>query len=97
MFHIYILASINRVLYVGSTDDLPRRVHEHKKGRANAFTTRYRVNRLVYYEPAESRVTAVRRELEIKAWRREKKIALIESANPDWWLRELEPPAQIPR
>jgi putative endonuclease len=94
MFHVYILASINRVLYVGSTDDLARRVHEHKKGRANAFTTRYRVNRLVYYEPAESRIAAVQRELEIKPWRREKKIALIESMNPSWRDNELEPPAR---
>jgi len=94
MFYVYILASINRVLYVGSTDDLARRVREHKKGRAGAFTTRYRVNRLVYYEPAESRIAAVQRELEIKAWRREKKVALIETMNPSWTDHELEPPTR---
>ena len=96
-FNVYILASINRVLYVGSTDNLDRRVREHKKGRANAFTNRYRVNRLVYYEPAASRTSAVQRELQIKAWRREKKIALIETMNPSWIDVELAPPAQIPR
>jgi len=97
MFYVYILASINRVFYVGSTDNLARRVDEHKKGRATAFTKKYRVNRLVYYEPAESRPAAVHRELEIKAWRREKKIALIESMNPSWTDVVLEPPAQTPR
>ena len=98
MFYIYILASINRVFYVGSTDDLPRRVAEHKRGRADAFTKRYRVNRLVYYESAESRIEAVRREMKIKKWPRSRKVALIESLNPDWTLDVLVPPdRQIPR
>jgi len=97
MFYVYILASINRVLYVGSTGDLLRRIAEHKRGRVNAFTSKYRVNRLVYYEPTESRVAAVQRELEIKSWRREKKIALIESMNPEWRITVLNPPARIPR
>ncbi len=98
MFWVYILASINRVLYVGSTDDLPRRLSEHKRGRSDAFTARYRVHRLVYFEGAPSRSEAMRRERQIKTWRRSKKIALIESVNPDWKDRVLVPPArQIPR
>ena len=84
MLHVYILASINRVLYVGSTDNLHQRVADHRAGRGAAFTKKYRVHRLVYYEPAESLSAARRRELEIKAWRRDKKIALIEALNPDW-------------
>jgi putative endonuclease len=95
MSYIYILASINRVLYVGSSDDLARRVREHRAGRGAAFTKKYRVNRLVYFETVEDRSAAMRRELEIKAWRREKKVALIESINTAW--NDLEPPDQIPR
>jgi putative endonuclease len=84
MYYVYILASINRVLYVGSTDNLRRRVAEHKRGRGNAFTARYRVHRLVYYETCADRAEAVRREYEIKRWPRAKKVALIESVNPEW-------------
>lgn len=99
MDYVYILASINRVLYIGSTDDPRRRVHEHKHGRGNAFTARYRVNKLVYYEEAESRSAAVRREMAMKRWPRARKIELIESVNPGWVEREGEllPPLQIPR
>jgi len=96
MAYVYILASINRVLYVGSTDNVHQRVIDHRAGRGATFTKKYRVNRLVYFEEAESRGAAMRRELEIKAWRREKKIALIESLNPEW--KDLAPPTrQIPR
>ena len=98
MFYVYILTSINRVLYVGSTDDLARRLAEHRRGRADAFTARYRVNRLVYYESHESRAVAMRRERQIKEWPRRRKIALIESMNPAWMDNVLVPPArQIPR
>jgi len=99
MYYVYILASINRVLYIGSTDNLRRRVAEHKRGHGNAFTTRYRVHRLVYYETCETRPEAVRREYEIKRWPRAKKVALIESVNPEWVETGgvLEPPVpQIP-
>jgi len=98
MHYVYILTSINRVFYVGSTEDLERRLSEHRRGRADAFTKRYRVNRLVYYEPAASRGEAVRREMQIKKWPRQRKVALIESMNPRWKDNDIEPPArQIPR
>ncbi|HYK03224.1 MAG TPA: GIY-YIG nuclease family protein [Thermoanaerobaculia bacterium] len=89
MAYVYILASINRVIYVGSSDDLVQRLRDHRAGRGAEFTKKYRVNRLVYFETAESRGAAMKRELEIKGWRREKKVALIEKVNPGW--RELEP------
>jgi putative endonuclease len=95
MSYVYILASINRVLYVGSTEDVKQRVADHRAGCGAAFTRKYRVHRLVYFEPLASRADAMRRELEIKAWRRVKKEALIARANPTW--EELERPAQIPR
>jgi putative endonuclease len=91
MSYVYILASINRVLYVGSTDDVAQRVADHRSGRGASFTRKYRVNRLVYFEKADSSGEAMKRELEIKAWRRAKKIALIESMNPEW--EDLAPPA----
>jgi putative endonuclease len=100
MYYVYILASINRVLYIGSSDDPRRRVDEHKRGQGNAFTARYRVNKLVYYEEAESRGAAIRREMAMKRWTRARKIALIESVNPQWIEAEgvLVPPSpQIPR
>ncbi|MGZ5433732.1 MAG: GIY-YIG nuclease family protein, partial [Thermoanaerobaculia bacterium] len=84
MPYVYILASITRVLYVGSTEEVQQRVFDHRGGRGAAFTKKYRVTRLVYFEEAESLGAARRRELEIKAWRREKKTALIESLNPEW-------------
>jgi putative endonuclease len=89
MAYVYILASINRVLYVGSSEDLAQRIRDHRAGRGAEFTKKYRVNRLVYFETTDSRGAAMKRELGIKGWRREKKVALIENANPGW--RELEP------
>jgi putative endonuclease len=91
MPYVYILASISRVLYVGSTENIQQRVLDHRARRGAAFTKKYRVNRLVYFESAESLSVARRRELVLKAWRREKKIALIESLNPDW--KDLGTPA----
>jgi putative endonuclease len=94
MAYVYILASFHRVLYVGSTENVAQRVKDHRAGRGATFTRKYRVHRLVYVESAESRAAAAARELEIKAWRREKKVRLIESVNP-WW-RELMPAPEIP-
>jgi putative endonuclease len=83
-YHVYILASRSRTLYVGVTNDLERRVDEHKRGLLPGFTSRYRVSRLVYFEATENVESAIAREKEIKRWRREKKVALIESSNPTW-------------
>ncbi len=72
------------MLYVGVTNNLQRRLAEHRSSRSRGFTARYLVRRLVYVEHTHDVIAAIRREKEIKGWRREKKIALIESANPEW-------------
>jgi putative endonuclease len=73
------------MLYVGITADLAQRFRQHRDGTyENAFTARYHFDRLVYYEPHDSLNDAARREQEIKGWRRSKKVALIQSVNPDW-------------
>jgi putative endonuclease len=83
-YFVYIMASRSRVLYVGITGALARRVYEHKYKAAPGFTCRYNVNRLVYYEATPDVRAAIAREKQIKGWLRSKKIALIESANPEW-------------
>ena len=85
MFYIYILSSQNNnVLYVGVTNDLKRRVIEHKKAIVDGFTKKYHVNKLVYYETFSTSMEAIRREKQLKGWIRNKKIALINSMNPEW-------------
>jgi putative endonuclease len=76
-FYVYIMASFSRVLYVGVTNDLERRVAEHKQGVASNFTSRYGVTELVYAETCSDPRQAIEREKEIKGWRRSKKIALV--------------------
>jgi putative endonuclease len=83
-YHVYILASRSRNLYTGVTNHLMRRVYEHKHGLLRGFTRRYRIHRLVYFEGFLYVRNAIAREKEIKAWRREKKIALISVHNPAW-------------
>ena len=83
-YYVYILASKSRVIYVGMTGSLMIRVLRHKRGEGGAFTRKYRVHRLVYYETFEHVGAAIARETEIKKWRREKKVALVESENPTW-------------
>jgi len=74
----------SRTLYVAMTNDLCRRVAEHRDGLTGGFTRRYRINQLVYFEEYRDVRDAIQREKQIKAWRREKKIALIEQVNPHW-------------
>jgi putative endonuclease len=83
-YHVYILSSRSRVLYTGVTNELIRRVAEHRDGSASAFTAKYRIHRLVYWEAYRNIKAAIAREKQIKNWTREKKIALIESVNPTW-------------
>ena len=83
-YYVYIMASKSRVLYVGVTGFLMPRVLRHKAGEGGAFTSRYRVYRLVYFESFHNIGDAISRETAIKAWRREKKVALIREANPTW-------------
>jgi putative endonuclease len=83
--YVYILASKkNGVLYIGVTNDLLRRISEHKSGEVEGFTNRYHVKRLVYYEVFDDIRDAIQREKALKAWQRQWKIELIERDNPDW-------------
>lgn len=84
MYYVYILASRTKRLYVGVTNNLERRVHEHKTGLVDGFTQRYNIHRLVYCEDYESIRDAIAREKQLKAWRRSKKVDLIETLNPEW-------------
>ena len=87
---LYILASKpGGTLYVGVTNDLIRRVFEHREGSVAGFTKRYNVKSLVYYEQHDSVPVAIQREKNVKHWSREWKIDLIVSFNPDW--RDLYP------
>jgi putative endonuclease len=81
--YVYILASHSRVLYTGITSDL-RRMYQHKHGLIPGFTAEYSVNRLVYFESTNHIRAAIERERQIKGWRREKKLRLIESVNAGW-------------
>jgi putative endonuclease len=83
-YYVYILASRSRTLYTGVTNNLERRALEHKRGVVPGFTSRYRVERLVYYETWGDIRAAIQREKQIKGWLRAKKIALIRSMNPGW-------------
>jgi putative endonuclease len=71
-------------MYVGVTNDLHRRVYEHKAGLVEGFTKRYNINKLVYFESTTDALSAISREKEIKKWRREKKNNLVESVNAEW-------------
>ncbi len=85
LYYIYILASNrNGTLYIGVTNDLIRRVYEHKNDIIDGFTEKYKVHMLVYYELANDIYSAIQREKRIKKWERKWKMELIEKMNPDW-------------
>ncbi|HJT18464.1 MAG TPA: GIY-YIG nuclease family protein [Thermoanaerobaculia bacterium] len=82
---VYIMSNNARTLYTGMTDDLPKRVQQHKdRTYENAFTARYTFNRLVYYEAAADQKAAAMRERRVKNWPRARRVALINSMNPNW-------------
>ncbi len=83
-YYVYILSSRSRTLYVGVTNKLLRRVEEHRDGVFDGFTSKYRIHRLVYFEPFKYIGNAIAREKAIKGWLRIKKVALIEAENPTW-------------
>jgi putative endonuclease len=83
-YYVYIMGSWHSTTYTGVTNDLQRRVAQHKEKAGSFFTSRYNVTRLLYFEEMTAIQDAIAREKEIKGWRREKKGALIESMNPDW-------------
>ena len=84
VYYVYILASHSRRLYIGVTNNLERRMWEHRAGRVRGFSARYATKSLVFYESTSDVRTAIGREKELKGWRREKKLALIEQENPAW-------------
>jgi putative endonuclease len=96
-YFVYILGSKSGVLYVGVTNDLTRRLFEHKQKLIEGFTNKYNVSRLLYFETFENITDAITREKQIKGWRRSKKAALIESTNPTWldlgaeWTNDRDP------
>lgn len=84
-FHVYIMASKRYgTLYTGVTSNLLQRVYQHRDGVADGFTKEHSVKTLVYYEPHENAESAIRREKQIKDWRRDWKVDLIEKSNPNW-------------
>lgn len=83
-YYVYILASLSGTLYIGITSNLEKRMVEHKEGLVPGFTKQYSVHRLVYFESYDEVRNAIHREKQLKGWRREKKIALIQSKNPSW-------------
>ena len=84
VYYVYIMASKTGTLYVGSTGDLEHRVKQHKKKEVDGFAKKYDVDRLIYFEEVGDKPAAIRRERQIKAWRRAKKVKLIDSINRDW-------------
>ena len=81
---VYIVASKSRVLYIGVTNDLKQRVWQHREKVLGEFSARYHTSRLVWYEQTPNIRAAIEREKQLKGWKRERKIALIEASNPEW-------------
>ena len=94
--YVYLMSNPGEsVLYTGVTNDLARRVHQHREKHIEGFTKRYNVTRLVYFEVFEDPTSAIAREKQIKKWSRPRKDALVESTNPGWrdlWERIIETP-----
>ncbi|KPL03126.1 MAG: hypothetical protein AMJ90_03995 [candidate division Zixibacteria bacterium SM23_73_2] len=83
-YYVYILTNKSKTLYTGVTNNLERRIYEHKHKSIEGFTKKYNLTKLVYYEIAEDVRSAITGEKQIKGWLRSKKIRLIESMNPQW-------------
>ncbi len=84
-YYVYIMTNKHHtVLYTGVTNDLKRRVYEHREGRGSGFTSRYNVKKLVYYEISQDARAAIAREKQIKGGSRQKKIELVEGLNLEW-------------
>ena len=83
-YYVYIMTNKSKTLYIGITNDLSLRVFNHKQKLVKGFTKKYNINKLVYYEITTDVNAAIEREKQLKRWRREKKIELIEGFNPEW-------------
>jgi putative endonuclease len=85
MYYVYIVTNKNdSVLYIGVTSDLDCRIYEHRERLTEGFTKQYQATKLIYYEDYPDPLSAIDREKQLKGWRREKKIALIQKRNPRW-------------
>jgi len=84
VFHVYFMAGNSGVIYLGVTSHLGKRVFQHQQKLLPGFTKKYNLTKLVWFEPYSTARSAIAREKEIKKWRREKKVTLIESLNPSW-------------
>lgn len=82
-FFVYIMGSRSGVLYIGVTSDLQKRIYQHREGMVEGFTRRYQVKQLLYWEEAPDAEAAISREKQLKKWRREKKLNLIKTLNPE--------------
>jgi putative endonuclease len=83
-FYVYIMTNKSKTLYVGVTNNLQRRVYEHKNKIIQGFTSKYNITKVVYFEVFNDIDPAIKREKQIKGWLRKKKVELIESMNPEW-------------
>ena len=83
-YFVYIMTNRSKTLYTGVTNNLERRVYEHKQKLMGGFTKNYDINMLVYFEATDDVESAIAREKQIKGWRRNRKIALVEDTNPNW-------------
>ena len=84
-YYVYVLTNkSNRVMYIGMTNDLERRLYEHKQELIEGFTKRYHVHKLVYFETTTDIRSAIEREKQLKGWRRARKNDLVETMNPEW-------------
>ena len=83
-FYVYIMTNKSKTLYVGVTNNLQRRIREHKNKIIQGFTLKYNITKVVYFEVINDIECAIKREKQIKGWLRKKKIDLIESMNPEW-------------
>ena len=83
-YYVYIMTNKSRTLYIGVTNNLERRVYEHKQKRTPGFSSKYNITQLAYFEETSDIHAALSREKQIKGWLRSKKVALIEAMNPQW-------------
>lgn len=81
-YYVYIATSHTGILYIGVTNDLGRRMYEHKNSLVPGFTSKYKIKKLIYYEETNDVISAITREKQLKGWRREKKIWLVSKVNP---------------
>ena len=83
-YYVYILSNNTKMLYIGVTNNLPRRIYEHKDKLVKDFSSKYNLTKLIYYESTKNVYEAIKREKQLKNWHREWKLNLISSKNPDW-------------